>query len=282
MGKKYFKFISILCFLSVFLMACAAAAEPGAESARAKKTEQESADPAADNPKQDQTENRSEFRQNDNTNPIEAKFDLRTLTDYKYIALTFDDGPIPENEEQLLELFSKYNGFATFFYNGYRVEESPEVLSKIIEQGSEIGNHSYNHPNFKELTAEQTLAEVEDLNDLIEKNCGVRPVWVRPPFGEFNQTTLDILPFSLVTWNQSSRDWEKQDVDFILENILNTSPGSIILCHSTIDETIQAVAQALPILYEQGYRFVTLSDLFEIYGVEPQKHQIYWFPKEGE
>lgn len=205
--------------------------------------------------------------------------DIRTITDYQYIAITFDDGPIEGSDERLLDLFTQYNGHTTFFVNGHKIEEYDQSLKKIVDQGSEIGNHTYYHPNMRDLNEEQTLAEVEDLNDLIEQKAGVRPIFIRPPFGEFKQLTLDTLAYPLVTWSQDSRDWEIQDKDFILENILNTRPGSIILCHNTIPQTIDAVEEALPILYEQGYRFVTISDLFKIYGVEPQPHQIYWYPQ---
>ncbi len=206
--------------------------------------------------------------------------DLRTIDDYKYIALTFDDGPIEGADEKILDLFTQYNGYTTFFVNGYRVEQYDQSLKKIVEQGSEIANHTYYHFNFRDLDEEQTLAEVENLNDLIQEKTGVKPAIIRPPFGEYKQLTLDVLPYPLVTWSQSSRDWEKQDKDFILENILNTSPGSIVLCHHTIPQTIEAIEEALPILYKQGYRFVTVSDLFKIYGVEPKPHQAYWYPQE--
>lgn len=208
----------------------------------------------------------------------ESAIDLRPLNDYKYIAFTFDDGPVEKNDQRLLELFEQFKGQATFFVNGLAAENHPEILVKINEQGSEIGNHTYSHPFLTELDEETMLIEVEKLNDIIVEFTDVQPVFVRPPYGEFDQLTLDALPYPLVTWNQSSRDWEKQDVAWISENILNTSAGSIILCHSTINETIQAIEETLPILYEQGYRFVTLSDLFEIYEVEPLAHHIYWFP----
>ncbi|HHT25349.1 MAG TPA: polysaccharide deacetylase family protein [Clostridiaceae bacterium] len=207
---------------------------------------------------------------------VQTEIDLRKLADYKYIAITFDDGPIPGNEEKLLELFSQYKGHATFFYNGFKIERCPEILNKVLEQGSELGNHTYNHCNLNTVNAEQTMAEVEDLNDLIENITGTVPVFVRPPFGEYNQLTLDTLPYPLVMWSQDTRDWETLDVDCIRDKILDVSPGSIILCHSPINETILAVEQALPILYEQGYRFVTLSNLFEIYEVEPKAHQVFW------
>lgn len=216
-----------------------------------------------------------ESSEQDDEDIVQTQIDLRKLADHKYIAITFDDGPVPGNEERLLELFSQYNGHATFFYNGYRVENHPDILNKVLEQGSELGNHTYNHPNLNTLNAEQTLAEVEDLNDLIENITGTIPLFVRPPFGEYNQLTLDTLPYPLVLWSQDTRDWEELDVDYIRDKILDVMPGSIVLCHSNVDQTVLAVEQALPILYEQGFRFVTLSDLFDIYGVEPTAHKVF-------
>lgn len=113
------------------------------------------------------------------------------------------------------------------------------------------------------------------MNDLIENITGTIPLFVRPPFGEYNQLTLDTLPYPLVLWSQDTRDWEELDVDYIRDKILDVMPGSIVLCHSNVDQTVLAVEQALPILYEQGFRFVTLSDLFDIYGVEPTAHKVF-------
>ncbi len=112
--------------------------------------------------------------------------------------MTFDDGPIEGSDERLLELFTQSNGHTTFFVNGHKIEAYDQSMKKIVEQGSGIGNHTYYHTNLRDLDAEQTMAEVDNLNDLIEETAGVRPTFISPPFGEFKQLTLNTLAYPLV------------------------------------------------------------------------------------
>ena len=101
---------------------------------------------------------------------------------------------------------------------------------------------------------------------------------IRPPYGACNDFVLESLPYPLINWNHDTEDWRLKDANLISQSIENTQPGSVILMHSLYPETLQALEQSLPVLYEQGYRFVTVSELYQIYGVPLVPHGLHNSP----
>ncbi len=216
--------------------------------------------------------------------PIETPTDVSENTeeqpelDYKYIALTFDDGPYEPVNQRILDLLDQYDGHATFFMLGSRVSNYPELLQRIVHQGSEIGNHSYSHADFTTLNIDQVYEELNATNQAIRDACGYEVFLYRPPYGALNTDLLNQIDLPAILWNVDTLDWQSQDPDSIAEYIMSAESGSIILMHSLYSTTADALEKAIPALYEQGYRFVTVSELFNIYGMSLISNHSYSSP----
>lgn len=186
----------------------------------------------------------------------------------KRIALTFDDGPHPAYTDAILALLDKYCIHATFFVIGQNVGYYPDVLKRVAEGGHEIGNHTFTHPHLAK-TNESTLAdELARTSGAVERICGQRPTLFRPPEGVRNKAVASAAKrggYTLVLWNIDTRDWTSASAEHIAGEILNNARnGSIVLCHDYVggvSHTAQGLAKAIPLLLEQGYEFVTVSEL---------------------
>lgn len=188
--------------------------------------------------------------------------------DAKLIALTYDDGPTPGLTERILETLTAYNGRATFFMVGMRVESFPDIPKKVIDQGSEIGNHSWNHPDLTTLSADQAAAEINRTNDIIERTSGVRPVLMRPPYGAHNEAVRAACGMPAILWNIDTLDWQIQDADNIISRLRSDlHPGCVVLMHSLYNSTVEATERIVPELVKEGYTLCTVSELAHHYGV---------------
>jgi peptidoglycan/xylan/chitin deacetylase (PgdA/CDA1 family) len=99
------------------------------------------------------------------------------------IALTFDDGPSRELTPFVLDVLKKKDVPATFFLVGQNAEAHPDLVLRIRDEGHVIGNHSWSHPNFPDITAEQARSEIVHTNDMIQALTGTRPILFRYPYG---------------------------------------------------------------------------------------------------
>ena len=187
------------------------------------------------------------------------------------LALTFDDGP-SEGTPRILDILARHNVPATFFQCGANVERLPAVARAVRGAGHEIGNHSYAHPLFCFRRAGFIEADLARAQQAIERHTGTRPVWFRAPFGVrwFGMRRAQSrLALRGVMWTVIGYDW-KRKADAIVERMTAGASGGAILClhdgrelrvRPDIEETVNAVAQLLPKLLDQGYQFETLSRL---------------------
>lgn len=189
-------------------------------------------------------------------------------TTRKVVALTIDDGPHYKTTPKILQTLKEKQVRATFFVLGVNVETSPELLSKEIEAGHEIGNHGYSHTPLTSMTKENIEKEVKNTENLIT-SATTKPVLFRPPGGAYNAKTARVLQnlgYSIVMWNVDPHDWARPSVDEVVNSVLtNVIPGSIILMHDGQYPLPTAAAIALIIdkLRNQGYEFVTVSELLK-------------------
>ncbi|MGO4370469.1 polysaccharide deacetylase family protein [Paenibacillus sp. MCAF20] len=100
----------------------------------------------------------------------------------KVIALTFDDGPDKRYTPAILDILKEKGVKATFFVVGLQVNKSPEVLERIVKEGHEIGNHTYNHKDLSKLGKDTILKEINDSDKLIKDAVGFTPVLFRAPY----------------------------------------------------------------------------------------------------
>lgn len=189
----------------------------------------------------------------------------------KYVALTFNNSPSSETSHALLDLFNSYRGHGTFFVRGATAAEETAgpLMKAMLEQGSELGNNAYNFYSFAVLSDAQIQAEINQTASLIEEKAGVRPRFVRPPFGDYDDRVLQAGGAPMVNWSFTSGDDWGATPDVIYETILEyIEPGAIIFSLDGNEDTVQALGRVLPELYGRGYRFTTLSELFAIYTEE--------------
>lgn len=180
------------------------------------------------------------------------------------IALTFDDGPSKYTKE-IIDILKKYNANATFFVLGNKVELYQDTIRESITYGNEIGNHSYNHKQLTKLTEVELKEQIDKTQQLLKEYTGYTPRLLRPTYGATNQMIRSYTDLNVVLWNVDPRDWKIKDAKKIANNVLSKAKDQdIILMHDTKKRTVEAVKIIVPALIEQGYQFVTVSELEEV------------------
>lgn len=189
-------------------------------------------------------------------------------TDSKKIALTFDDGPHPSKTGRILDLLKEYNIHATFFVIGQNVAAYPDVVLREIEEGHEIGNHTYSHKSLYRCKKETVENEIISTEEILIDKTGCIPHVFRPPEGAYTGDILDVagrMNYDVILWTIDTRDWAKASTDQIVSAVLGkVKNGSIILMHDfTISgtHTLDALKILIPKLLDMGYEFVTVSEL---------------------
>jgi peptidoglycan/xylan/chitin deacetylase (PgdA/CDA1 family) len=193
-------------------------------------------------------------------------------TDAPVAALTFDDGPHPDTTPLVLDILKAHGAKATFFVVGQAAERHPEVLERIVREGHELGNHTFDHPSLPRLTAAEIAEQVARCAAVMPPHQA--PPLFRPPYGHLTAAVcwqLKRLKQQVVAWTFHCHDWSESSAARLLEQLeARLSPGSIVLLHDALYRyTPQdhpdraALCRALEALLQQrrDYRFVTLSQL---------------------
>ncbi|NLG10531.1 MAG: polysaccharide deacetylase family protein [Coriobacteriaceae bacterium] len=188
----------------------------------------------------------------------------------KVMALTFDDGPGPSTQ-QILDNLDAVGAKATFFCLGTNADAVPEMVNEMVVRGHQVASHSYWHNNLTSISEAEVLSEWQKSEEAILTASGVKTTVGRAPYGRFGlrewQASKDALSL-LVGWNIDSHDWNASDAQEIADEMLNeASPGKIALLHdggANRSKTAESLQIFLPKLVEQGYRFVTIDELYEM------------------
>ena len=182
----------------------------------------------------------------------------------KIVALTFDDGPSAYTKK-IIEYLNKENASATFFILGNKVDIYKDTLKMAIEQGNELGNHSYNHKWLTKLEVDELLLQINKTQDILDETLNYKPTIFRPTYGSINNKIRKSIDLDIILWNVDTMDWKYKSIDKIVSKATkNIKDGDIILMHDTYERTYKALTEIIPILKEQGFEFVTISELKEI------------------
>ncbi|MBR5108526.1 MAG: polysaccharide deacetylase family protein [Bacteroidales bacterium] len=203
----------------------------------------------------------------------------------KYLALSFDDGPNLTTESKVLDVLAKHEVPATFFVIGNNInEESARNMKRALELGCEIGNHSLTHSMMSQMDEEQVKAEIEATSVMIEQITGQRPKFFRPPYINVKPEMYDWIDLTFIC-GKGCEDWVATvGKEARREGILaNAEPGAIYLLHDFDgnEATVEALDEAIPVLKEQGYVFVTVAQLFEKLQCTPDGHTMYTVVPDG-
>ena len=197
----------------------------------------------------------------------------------KFVALTFDDGPTPGVTERLLEGLAERYVSATFFLCGYRMENAPQLVEQIVENGHEVGIHGYSHCYLHDLPQSQVLEELTATAERIEALTGQRPTLLRPPGGLLSDAlrqTAANQNLPIILWNVDTMDWCCSDPQTVAQRIVETvEDGDIVLLHDLHDSSVQGVLLAIDQLERQGYQFCTVSELAMLHGVPLEPGRAY-------
>ena len=189
----------------------------------------------------------------------------------KAIALTFDDGP-SDCTEQLLDGLDKYDAKVTFFVIGYKAEKNPETVKRAYDEGHLIGNHTYDHSRLTLESLDDAKENISRCSDVIKDITGVKPFFVRAPYGDVSAYQLKKLDAFFISWSASTYDWAEPGEEEVYKRIMKKAgDGEIILLHDTKQATVNAVLRAIPELQEQGYDFVIVDDLLTRNGTKIAK-----------
>ncbi|MBE5951759.1 MAG: hypothetical protein E7260_09245 [Lachnospiraceae bacterium] len=216
--------------------------------------------------------------------------------DRPMIAFTFDDGPqfvkgsyLDIVDLKLVNLFQEYEGKATFFFLGDRIREKykssyAKIPQMVYDAGFEVGSHTYSHTidfsSNRDDRKEDMWKEFNATNALIAKTTGCAPDYIRLPGGSVGKWAKEF-PMPIINWSIDSVDYKEKGkgngAEIIARRMKEKTyhDGDIILFHSIYDNSYEAVAELLEYLSEQGFQFVTLSELFYYKGVTPENGKVY-------
>jgi peptidoglycan/xylan/chitin deacetylase (PgdA/CDA1 family) len=179
----------------------------------------------------------------------------------KLVALTFDDGPVP-NTSALLDILKQEKVTVTFFVLGQRVNRFGDITQRAYAEGHQIASHTTNHKDLTKLPPPARQAEIGGTVDAIERTVGVKPTVMRPPYGAWNADVMSDAGVPLVLWSIDTNDWKYRNPDQIYEHVMaNVRDGSIVLFHDIYPSSVQAAAKIIPALKQQGYAIVTINRL---------------------
>lgn len=197
----------------------------------------------------------------------------------KVIALTFDDGPNTTTTYDVLEVLKKHGVVASFFLIGNNIsDESEKAVKYAYDLGCEIDNHSRSHDYMNEMSAEDCAAEYKYVDDKVFEITGEHTKFFRPPYLAIDFPMWEYIDVPFIA-GIGCDDWnEKVDVDrrvAVVEK--KAKDGAIILMHDAEgnSQTVEAIDRIIPDLKAQGYKFVTVSELFEEKGITPAKEILY-------
>ncbi|WAA10762.1 polysaccharide deacetylase family protein [Fervidibacillus albus] len=182
------------------------------------------------------------------------------------VAITINVAWGNEYLSTILATLKKQHVHATFFLEGRWAKQNPDIVKMIHKEGHEIGNHSYSHPDFTQLSTAEMKIELKETNAIIEAAIGVKPSLFAPPSGSFRDETVQIadeMQMETILWSVDTIDWRNPAPYVIIDRVLKrVHNGAIILMHPT-ESTAASLDRILTELKKMGYVPGTVSELLD-------------------
>ncbi|MED1408323.1 MULTISPECIES: glycosyltransferase [Bacillus] len=195
----------------------------------------------------------------------------------KQVVLTFDDGPDPKYTPEILDILKENKIKAAFFILGENAQLNASIVKRIYDEGHEIGNHTFKHPNVANTSLLRTKVELNTTQRLIQEITGHSTVLFRPPYeADANpDSSNEIMPilraqnmnYTMVAEKVDPEDWAMPSTNELVKRALNPiykGEGNVILLHDAggnRTHTVEALPMIIKDLKKHGYSFVTISDL---------------------
>ena len=193
------------------------------------------------------------------------------IPDGPFVALTFDDGPKADTTSVLLDGLARRGIHATFFVIGVNVEGNEDLLLRMEREGHQIGMHTFHHRSLAGVNGTDFYAEVDELRRILSALLGREDFMLRPPYGAITPSNRARAGAPIILWNVDPEDWSDRDSDRQTAVILDTvTDGGIILLHDIYDASVETALRVADALMAQGYKFVTVEELFALRGVTPE------------
>ncbi|MBU1375269.1 MAG: glycosyltransferase [Alphaproteobacteria bacterium] len=195
------------------------------------------------------------------------------------VALTFDDGPDRRWTPKILDILKAKHAPATFFVIGKNMSENPDLVAREVDEGHNVGNHTWTHPNIGEVPVAETSVELSATQRLFETITGRSMRLFRPPyFGDAEPSTpQEVAPlldgqaqgYVTVGLRIDPDDWKKPEPQHIIDTTISrladtVRPGQIVLLHDSGGDrsrTVQALPALIDAIRAHGYRLVTVGEL---------------------
>ncbi len=202
-----------------------------------------------------------------------AKYDAAFLgdTSQKVLYLTFDAGYENGCTAKILDTLKKHNVQAAFFLVGNYIQQNPDLVRRMVDEGHIVGNHTMHHYDMSKISEKEAFSkELQDLEALYQQVVG-QPMqkFYRPPQGVYSESNLQMakeLGYKTVFWSLAYVDWKNDDqpsaqaaYDKLLPRVHN---GAVILLHSTSQTNAEILDDLLTKWEDQGYRFAPITELF--------------------
>lgn len=191
-------------------------------------------------------------------------------TNQKVVALTFDISWGDKTPMPVIEILKANNIKSTFFLSGPWVKQYPEVPKRIKSDGHEVASHGYRHINLSNLSKNEIKEEIMKAHSNIKEVTETEANLIRTPNGDYNNQVIEAAhecKYEVIQWSVDSLDWMNPGVTNITERVRKkVHPGAIILMHAsdTCKQTVEALPQVIKDLKNQGYEFVTVSELLKL------------------
>ncbi|RPK60897.1 Peptidoglycan-N-acetylglucosamine deacetylase [Streptomyces sp. ADI96-15] len=209
--------------------------------------------------------------------PVIANRDGKPATfsvpDHKLV-LTFDDGPDPEWTPKVLDVLAEHDAHGVFFVTGTMASRHPELVRRMVDEGHELGLHTFNHPDLSFQSRSRIDWELTQNQLALAGAAGVRTSLFRPPYSSFSNAMdnkswpvteyIGSLGYLTVVNNTDSEDWKRPGTDEIIRRATpRGGEGAIVLMHDSggdRSQTVEALDRFLPSLKEKGYEFTNLTE----------------------
>ncbi len=167
--------------------------------------------------------------------------------------------------DKMLSVLEKHKIKTTFFLDGSWVKKYPELARKIKEQGHEIANHAYSHPDMAKLGADRIRQEIGKTQEIIERTLGVKPTLFAPPSGSFNNQVVriahDEFRMKTILWTADTVDWQNPPVQAMVQRVEKKLGNGVLLLMHPTSSSANGLEQLLNIADKRGLQVTTVSEV---------------------